>query len=231
MRPASTIDESGITQARTVVRAEILHFLRDPINVKLLALLPPAVFAALWPYIGSTIVPALAATLLGLEPKFNNVLFQSPNEGEALLLFPSRWRNVVAAKNSVALILTLLLFLLYGLSIGYFAPSPVDLIEWKTGLLYLFTVVFPLLHFGNFQSVQHPRRRIGWSLGDLAEGCLFLIMAGICSIPFAIFVQTEAATALCLAYGTVGGLFWWKVSLPRTARMLASGSFLEKVEE
>lgn len=217
-------------QARAVVHAEIIHFLRDPINLKFLFLVTPAVFAALWPYIGSSLVPALAATLLGLEPKFNNFLFQSPNEGEALHLFPCRWRSVVAAKNSTALALTLLFFLLFGLSIEYFSPSPAGIAEWKSGLLYLLTIVFPLLHFGNFHSVQHPRRHLGWSLGDLAEGCLFMITAGLCSIPFAIFAETEFGTALCLAYGCAGAVFWWKVSLPRTVRLLESGSVLERVE-
>ena len=231
MKTKPTTEEVALLQARTVVHAEMIHFLRDPINLKFLFLLPPAIFAALWPHIGSSIVPALAATLLGLEPKFNNILFQSPNEAEALHLFPCRWRSVIAAKNSTALALTLLFFLLFGLSIGYFAPSPTGIVEWKFGLLYLLTVVFPLLHFGNLHSIQHPRRHLGWSLGDLAEGCLFMILAGLCSIPFAIFAQTELGTALCLVYGGVGALFWWKVSLPRTAKLLESGSVLEKVEE
>jgi hypothetical protein len=219
----------GSLQARALFRAAILHALRDPLNVKLL-LLFPACFAALWPYIGSPLIPAVAVVLLTLEPRFNNYLFLAPQEGEALRLFPCRWESVVAANNLAVSAEALVLFALSGLVVGYAAPEPISLASWGLGFLYLLTILPLLLHFGNLQTRQHPRREVGWTLGDLAEGLLFLLFAALSSVPFAIFLESRATVLFSLLYAGAGAFFWWKVSLPLASRSLKEGKGFLEVE-
>jgi hypothetical protein len=218
-------------QFLTVFRAEMLHFGRDPILLRAVLLLPCSVLVAVWQYSGSSLIPAIGSALVMLEPRFNNFLFMSPGEGEALSLLPSRWRAVVAAKNLAAAGYLFLLVLLLGIPIGFFALRPAGADEWVDALLYLLTILFPLLHLGNLHALQHPRRKAGWSLGDLAEVFLLLLTAGIASIPFAVLSSLDFAPLWCSLYAIAGALFWWRVSLPRAERLLRSGSVLTRVEE
>jgi hypothetical protein len=218
-------------QFLTVLRAEMVHFGRDPILFRAVLLVPCSVLVAVWPYSGSALIPAIGSALVMLEPRFNNFLFLSPLEGEALSLLPSQWRAVVAAKNLAAAAFLFLLVLLLGIPIGFFALHPAGANEWVDALLCLLTILFPLLHLGNLHTLQHPRRRAGWSLGDLAEAVLLLLAAGIASIPFAILSSLDSASLWCSLYAAAGALFWWRVSLPRAGRLLRSGSLLTRVEE
>jgi hypothetical protein len=219
------------TQFLTVFRAEMLHFGRDPVLFRAVLLVPSAILVAVWQYSGSSLIPAIASALIILEPRFNNFLFTVPVEGEALSLLPSRWHSVVAAKNLAAATLFLLLVVLLGVPIGFFALHPAGAGEWFHALMYLLTILFPLLHLGNLHALQHPRRRAGWSLGDLAEVLLLLITAGIASIPFAVLSSFDAAPLWCGLYAVAGAFFWWRISLPRAGRLLRSGMVLERVEE
>jgi hypothetical protein len=219
------------TQFLSIFTADMLHFGRDPILFRAVLLLPCSILFAVWQFSGSSLVPAIGSALVILEPRINNCLFTSPLEGEALSLLPSRWRTVVAAKNVAAAALLFLLVLLLGIPIGFFALHPAGPGEWVQAGLYLLTVIFPLLHLGNLHSLQHPRRFSGWSLGDLAEVILLLITAGVVSIPFAIFSGLGGAPLWCALYAVAGGLFWFRISLPRAERMLRAGSVLPRVEE
>ncbi len=223
-------DDPGFSQFSTVFRAEILHLTRDPILFRAVALLPLSILIAVWQYSGSALVPAIASALVILEPRFNNFLFTSPVEGEALSLFPSRWRAVVAAKNAAAAVLFILVVPLLAIPVGFFG-TPVPAHEWTGAILYTLTVLFPLLHLGNLQSLQHPRRSVGWTLADLANAIILLLTAGIASIPYAIFSTFDVPALWCLLYAAAGGWFWWRFSLGRTERLLGGGTVMERIEE
>ncbi len=217
------------SQFLTVFRAELLHFARDPVLFRSAVLLPLSILIAVWQYSGSSLVPAFASALVMLEPRFNNFLFTSPAEGEALSLFPSRWRAIVAAKNLSTAVLFILLVPLLAIPIGFFG-APISAEEWSGGMLYTLTVLFPLLYLGNLQSLQHPRRSVGWSLGDLADALLLVLTAGIASIPYAVFTTLEVPELWCLLYAAAGAWFWWRFSLARSERLLREGTVLERVE-
>lgn len=219
-----------LSQFFTVFRAELFHFSRDPVLFRSVALLPLSILIAVWQYSGSSLVPAIASAFVLLEPRFNNFLFTSPAEGEALSLFPSRWRAVVAAKNTATAILFMLLVPLLAIPIGFFG-APISGEEWARGMLYTLTVLFPLLYLGNLQSLQHPRRSVGWSLGDLADAIILLLTAGIASIPYAVFSTMDLPGLWCFLYAAGGVWFWWRFSLARSERLLREGTVLGRVEE
>lgn len=218
----------GQTQFWTVFRGEMLHFSRDPIVFRAAVLLPFSILLAVWRYSGSPLIPAIVSALIILEPRFDNLLFTSPVEGEALSLFPVRWRAVIAAKNLATAALLFLLVPLLGIPIGFFGIAATD---WPGAIMYLLTVVFPLLHLGNLHSLQHPRRTVGWSLGDLAEAIILLITAGVASIPFTVLSTLDSSFLWCSVYVAGGAWLWWRVSLPRAERILREGSVLARVEE
>lgn len=219
----------GEVQFSTVFRAEMLHFSRDPILFRGVVLFPLSVLIAIWPYSGSSLIPSIGSAFVLLEPRFNNLLFTSSIEGEALSLFPSRWRTIVAAKNMATAVLFVLLVPLVAVPVGFFGV-PISGREWLGASLYVLTVIFPLLHLGNLQSLQHPRRSVGWSLGDLSDAILFLVMAGVASIPFAIFWSLDLPSLWCTLYAAGGAWYWWRVSLARAERLLLRGSALTRVE-
>jgi hypothetical protein len=219
------------TQLKTVFRAELLHFGRDPIIFRMVVLLPLSILVAVWQYSGSSLIPAIASALVILEPRFNNFLFTSPAEGQALLLFPSRWREIIAAKNLAAAVLLFLLVPILAIAIGFFGLRPPVPGDWLNALLYLLTILFPLWHLGNLHTVQHPRRKVGWSLGDLSDAIFLLFTAGLASIPYAILSSLRLSPLWCSLYALGSAVLWWRVSLPRTARLLREGSILMRLQE
>ena len=216
-------------QFLTVFRSEIVHFGRDPVLFRAALVLPLSILIAVWQYSENSLVPAIGSVLVLLEPRFNNILFTSPIEGEALSLFPSRWRAILAAKNIATAVLFIVLVPLLGIPVAFFG-QPVSGSEWIDATLYVLTVLFPLLHLGNLQSIQHPRRTAGWSLGDLADAILLLLTAGIASIPFALFSTLDLPALWCCLYAAAGAWFWWRVSLPRSERLLRDGTVLARLE-
>lgn len=230
MRHIARASSTG-SQWRTVFRADLLHFGRDPLIFRAVILLPLSILVAVWPYSGSPLIPAIASALVILEPRFNNFLFTSPVEGEALSLFPSRWREVVAAKNLATAVLLLLLVPLLAVPIGFFGLRPSTPGDWLNAFLYLLTILFPLLYLGNLHSVQHPRRSVGWSLGDLSDAIFLLLTAGLASIPYAIFSPSPLSPLWCSLYALGSAVLWWRVSLPRTEQLLQEGSILMRLEE
>ncbi len=218
------------SQFSTVLHAEILHFSRDPVLFRIVVLLPLSILIAVWRYSGSSLIPAIGSALILLEPRFNNLLFTTPADGEALSLFPSRWRTVVFAKNLATGILLYVLVALLAIPVGFFGV-PISGSEWLQAELYLLTVLFPLLHAGNLHALQHPRRRVGWSLGDLADVLILLITAGVASIPYAVFSTLASPALWCILYAAGSAWIWWRFSLPRAERLLQGGSVLTRVEE
>lgn len=202
---------------------ELRQFYADRQNLKFIPLTLLAIAFALWPYIGSPLVPVVLVVFAGLEPQLNNVLFRTPLEYEALSLFPPAWKNVVIAKNLSTVVITLSLFLIIAVIVEYFSPEAVSLRELGQALLYLLTIIFPLLSSGNRRSVQHPRRHTGWETDQVAESVVLLVVVGIFSLPYFILEGLPGGDWTCLLYGVLTSIFWFRKSIPGTeARILAS---------
>jgi hypothetical protein len=196
---------------------EIRHFFSSGQTLKFLPLSACAVFMVLWPYIGSPFVPVIAAAVTGLEPQFCNLLFRSPHEYEALAMFPLSWERVIIAKNLATAALVLLMVVLVSLTVLYFSPVFPRLWDLADLLLYLATVVFPLIHAGNLRSVQQPRRVTGLTTTDLAEALVLLVILGLFSLPYLFLHGLPWGPALCLLYAAATVVFWIRVSVPGTA--------------
>jgi ABC-2 type transport system ATP-binding protein len=131
--------------ALRVCRADIRRFLSNPANLKLLLLLPVAIIGSLWPYIGSPFVPLLLMTFAGLEPQFNNILFRTNNEFEAMAVLSPDWRSVVLGKNLASIVMAIGTTLAAALVVGYFTPLTMGAEGWQDAGLFFVSVVFSLL--------------------------------------------------------------------------------------
>jgi hypothetical protein len=202
----------------TLVDLEVRRFFSSAWNLRIVVLVAPAIWLALWEHIPSPFVPVFAAIFIGLEPQYCNIFYRSPNEFEALSLFPVSWTAVVLAKNLATILITLVCLPIVGVVVLYFYPDVVPADHfWKAGL-YFASVIFPLLHFGNLQSVQHPRRHPGWRMDDL--GGAFIIGAAVLvlSIPYVLSVEVAEAPLVALLYSGAGGYFWLRHAIRETAR-------------
>jgi hypothetical protein len=203
--------------AGRLFRAEVRRFANNPANLKLFLLLPPAVILSLWPYTGSPFVSVFLLTFATLEPQFNNIFFRSEREFEALVVLPVDWATVILAKNLATITLTIAVAACAGGVLGYFSPLPMGPGGWREAFLYMLSVIFPLLMLGNLHSVQHPRRKVGLGLGDVAEALLMLLGMAVCSIPFLALRGTEHPALYLLIYSALSAGLWRWGSIPRSA--------------
>jgi hypothetical protein len=180
------------------------------------------VILVLWPYFKSPFVSVLIALFAGLEPQFNNILFRTPLEFEALSILPIEWQRIVKAKNLATMLLVVVMFPIVAATLLYFSPSPVTLERTGEAGLYILAVVFPLMHVGNVRSVQHPRRESGWQIDDVAGMVELLISMAILSIPYLIFVEAMETPLLCIVYFIATAVFWWRYSIRKTAELIES---------
>ena len=202
---------------RALVALELRRFFTSAGNLRLAVLLVPAIWLALWEHTPSQFLPVFAALFIGLEPQYFNIFFRSPNEFEALSLFPVAWTDIVLAKNFATILITVICLPLVSIVVFYFSPDAIPADHfWKAGI-YLASVIFPLLHFGNLQSVQHPRRRTGWQMNDLGGAFLMAVIVLILSIPFFLSV-VAGAPLLALAYAMAWGYYWLYHAVRETAR-------------
>lgn len=222
---------AGRMQFRAVLRMEIRGIFRDRLNVKILLVLPAVLAFSIWPYTLSPLLPPLAGAFLVAEPRLANFLFSSPREGEALFLFPRSWEHVVAAKNVSSGIYVIGTFVVLAIPSNYFSPSPASLREWGIAFCGLLAVLFPLFHLANQHAIEHPRRRWSWSIGDLAEGILFLVSVCISALPFVLAAILGAPILGTLLFVPLAATFWFTISLPRLARRLSDPAILEGAEE
>jgi hypothetical protein len=199
---------------RLVAGSELRHFFRDARNLVWIPLSLVSIFVALWPYIGSPMVPVCLVVWFGLDRQYSNILFSSPHEVRALALFPPRWRELVLGKNLAAILLTAFVFAFVSIVTLYFSPRIISFSEIAMAVLYGASVEFPLLALGNLRSIQSPRPRGGLITSDMVEGCITLVLAGVCSIPYAVFVLALEEPLLCLLYAL--GTVWLWALLSRT---------------
>ena len=203
---------------RTLFAVEVRRFFSSSWNLRLAVLAVPATWLALWEHMPSPFVPIFAALFIGLEPQYCNIFFRAPNEFEALSVFPLPWTHIILAKNLSTILITLICLPILSVVVLYFCPdlTPADHF-WKAGL-YLASVIFPLLHAGNLQSLQRPRRHLGWRMDDLGGSFLMAGIVLVFSIPYLLLVEAAGVPLFCILYAGAGAYFW----LHRSVKDVAS---------
>ena len=175
-----------------------------------------------WIYpVGSPFAPIIVIVVAGLEPQFNNIMFRSPNELQAMGVFPCDWSDLIFAKNLACLCLFGLFLLLASMCLMYFSPETVNAGHLEGAVLYILTVAFPLLHTGNTQSVRRPRKHSGLRLEDLVQAVWMCVNLLILSVPFYVFSMFPLMWVSCPAYCALTGFAWHKFSLRKSAAILS----------
>jgi hypothetical protein len=209
---------------RALIGVEIKRFFSFGWNLRLAVLFMPATGLALWQYTASPFVPIFAALFVGLEPQYCNILFRTSNEFEALSLLPVPWKRIVLAKNLGTILITLICLPLVSVPVLYFSPETPPAMEFSNAGLFLLSVIFPLLHAGNLQSVLHPRRFMGWRMDDLAAAVLMAGFLAVFSLPYLVLVEAVGSPILCLVYAAGAGLLWYRYSLGAMARRVSQST-------
>jgi hypothetical protein len=170
-------------------------------------------------------LPVMFVVFCGLELQYDNLLFRSKKDFEAYLMFPINWEKVILAKNIATIVLTIIIFILASMSLLYFSPATITLVDIGDALLYLMTVIFVLLQYGNLQSVRSPRRVSGLQVNDLIEAIWMLINLLIFSLPYYFFVKLIELPALCVVYSAATAYFWRRNSITKTAEYIKNNHF------
>lgn len=205
-------------RTRALITLELRRFFSSPWSLRLAVLVVPAVYLALWQHMPSPFIPVFAALFIGLEPQYCNIFYRTSNEFEALSVLPVRWTEIILAKNLATILITLLCLPIVSVLVLFFSPDVVPAGQFLRAGLYLGSVIFPMLHAGNLQSLQHPRRHMGWRMDDLAGAVLVAGFMAVFSIPYFVLVELAGAPLLCLLYTGAAGYFWFRRSLAATAR-------------
>ncbi len=165
----------------------------------------------------SPLVTVFLVVFAILESQYNNIFFRSPHELEALSLFPISWQRLILVKNLATIALTALLTIITAMEILYFSPNPVETSLIVEALLYSATIIFPLLHVGNIESVRAPRRSGGWQSDDLVQAAgMFLFVAAL-SIPYVFFTVVLRLPLFNILYAGAVAWLWYSKSVPNTA--------------
>ena len=170
--------------------------------------------------IGSPFIPIFISLFGVVEVQYNNILFRSRNELEALSQFSVNWRSVVFVKNIATVTLSVFMACILSVVLLYFSPRLPSAAQVGRAILYFLTVIFPLLHLGNLRSVHDPRREPGWSFGDIAESLWMPAFAAIFSIPFVVFSIAFNLDVISALYAVVVFVFWLRKSIPKTAQSI-----------
>ena len=141
----------------TLVAWEFRYFFLNTRQVIFLPLLLAAVLLTMWPSIGSPYVPVFLVVFLGTEREYNNTLNRWPAQLAAMILLPVDWPGAVRAKNLTTILITLVVTMCASIVVLYFAPGIPSAEHTLLALLYLLSVIFPLLSAGNARSIHSPR--------------------------------------------------------------------------
>jgi hypothetical protein len=209
-----------------IFQLEIRHLFAHNCRFHFIPLFIIGVFFIAWVYsVASPFVPVMVVVLCGLELQFNNLLFRTSSEFETYLLFPISWRRVIIMKNLATIALTFLLFIVGSMSLLYFSPATIKFIDVRDAVLYLVTIIFPMLQIGNTQSVRHPRRISGLQINDFIEAIWTLLNVAIVSVPYYVIMKLIEIPFLCLVYGPLTMIIWWRFSIDRTAEQIMKNQF------
>ena len=189
----------------------------------LLRLLPLALLAplfALWPYIGSPFVPAALATLIVLEPFYNNDLNLWRGQLTAGVVLPADLMRTMRQRNIALIILTWASAGFFALLVAYVQPEPPAVSHLISFALFMASIQFPLLILGSMLSWQQIRPRSRWSLEDAAAAIIMVIGGAVVSLPYLLIAGLPGDGVILLAYtGGMAGI-WWAYALPRTAQTI-----------
>jgi hypothetical protein len=152
-----------------------------------------------------------------LESQFNNILFRSSHELEALSMFPITWRRIVLVKNLATIVLTAIVSIIVAMAVLYFVPQPIETSIIGEAILYSATIIFPLLHVGNIESVRAPRRNAGWQTDDLVQAVGMFLFVVVLSIPYVLFTVLLRFPLLNILYAGAVAWFWYAKSIPNTS--------------
>ena len=209
-------------QITILVRAELKEIFAQRRVYHFLPLLVIGSFLMAWIFsVGSPFAPIIVLVVTGLEPQFNNIIFRTPNELQALGILSCSWRNVIVAKNVASLIHFGLFLILVSMSLLYFSPEAITGAHAEEAALYIVTVAFPLLHTGNTQSLRRPRRYSGLRLEDLVQAVWMCVNLALLSVPFYVFSNLPLPWISCTAYGVLTGILWYKISVRSSSVYLA----------
>lgn len=213
-----------------IYRCELHQVRQCPRTIMLAPFLACGVALTVWLHGIAPLFAAAALTIFpAVELQFNNILYRSPKELEALGICPVPWTLVVRAKNLAAITIVVCIFVPVAIVLAYFSPS---IAGWKDiGDLtcYLPTVLFPMLYIGNIQSLQNPRRNSGWQYEDLAEILWMTVTLALVSMPYMLLRSMNYGIVPILLYGFAWGWLWWNRSIPSTAAMIEK-RFTEIIE-
>jgi hypothetical protein len=190
------------------------HLLRIPPLALLASLL------SLWPYIGSPFAPAAVATMLALEPFYNNTLDLWRGQLTADVVLPIDVARTLRRKNIALILLTWACASVFVILVCYVQPEPPLLPHVLSFVFYLATVQFPLLMLGNSISWQQIRPRSRWTLEDAAAGILMVIGGGVVSLPWLLLTGLSGDGIIFIVYTAAMGSIWWSYAIPRTAHII-----------
>jgi hypothetical protein len=173
--------------------------------------------AALWPYVGSPFLPLLVVLVFGSEPAFANLLFRSPRDLEGTALLPVPWEEVILARNLATGGSAVVVFILMMATLAYALPRLPELPQSTDALLWLGTVLFPLLHIGNELSVREPRRRSGWTFDDVARAGIFLAIGAVAAAIHPLLSVISGGPVASLLFVVAAAAYWRYRSIPAAA--------------
>lgn len=207
---------------RRIVALELRHAALTSRSLHIVPLLGAGILAVSLPFPPPPLLAAVWIGLAALEPHYNTMLYRTPREFQAMSLLPANQRSIVRAKNVATVLLSAGAALIAALVLQFFSRSAISTRDAADGLLLFLSLAFPLLHAGNRRSLQYPRRVSGWQTDDLIEGVGFLVTIAVLSIPFLLLAGALDSPLLCLLYTVAVAAYWFRVSVPSTARWIDS---------
>jgi len=168
-------------------------------------------------------LPALIAVVIvslgTLDSQFNNVLYRSPGELDALTLYPLDWEGLIVARNLATVSAAVVTTGVMSMSVMYFSPQRAGLPEVLEMATYFSTVLFPLLIIGNLRSVQEPRPSMGTTRDHIVQGTGMVLLTLVLSLPYIVFHNLVQSSIASVVYGALGAFAWWRYSVPHTASL------------
>lgn len=207
-----------------IARTEMAEFFESARGLHLIPLTLVCLIPSVWPEIPSPFVLVVPLILVGLEPQFNNILFRTSNELVAVTLLPIEWGTMILGKNLATIGLTVVVCLVVSIPFVYFAPRGITLKEYGEGMLLLGTLIFPLLHTGNAQSIRSPRRECGWQPQDFFSALEMLVFVVVFSLPYLVFRLALDSALLCGLYALAAATVWYFHAVPTAGRDAQSRS-------
>jgi len=153
-------------------------------------------------------------TLAALEFQFNNILYHTPAELEALTLLPVRWEGIIGAKNLATITASILTGIGMAATILFFSPYAPGGAACLDAALFFWSVIFPLLIIGNLRSVQEARKDVGRTGNALIQAAG---MAIFCALPYVVLTVLAGSRIGTFLLGAAAAYSWMRWSVPHTA--------------